>query len=106
MQKMHRAQILLDPEQHHTLGEIAQREGTSISEIVRTAVDQWLNERKENDVARLRLEALEQIAQHHQAILGRRNGRPIQIDLSAILEQMREERNAELLSNAFDHDRD
>ena len=77
MQKMHRAQILLDPEQHHTLGEIAQREGTSISEIVRTAVDQWLNERKENDVARLRLEALEQIAQHHQAILGRRNGRPL-----------------------------
>jgi hypothetical protein len=35
MGKMHRAQILIDPEQHQSLVEIAQQEGTSISEIVR-----------------------------------------------------------------------
>ena len=46
MSKMHRAQILLDPEQHDALAEIAQRDGTSISEIVRTAVNAWLEERR------------------------------------------------------------
>ena len=49
MNKMHRAQILLEPDQHQKLAEIAQQEGTSISEIVRTAVQEWLDERKDDE---------------------------------------------------------
>ncbi len=103
MNKMHRAQILLAPDQHQKLAEIARREGTSISEIVRAAVNEWLEERDEAEVLRRRLEALEQVAQHRQAILNRRNGEPLEIDLTATIEQMREERDDELVANAFSH---
>lgn len=101
MNKMHRAQILLEPDQHKKLAEIARREGTSISEIVRVAVSQWLDEGEDDEVLRRRLEALEQVAQHRQAILNRRNGEPLVIDLTATIEQMREERDDELIANAF-----
>ncbi len=100
---MHRAQILLKPDQHQKLAEIARKEGTSISEIVRVAVSQWLDEREEDEVLRQRLRALEQIAEHRQAILARRNGEPLEIDLSATIEKMREERDHELIDNAFSH---
>jgi hypothetical protein len=99
MGKMHRAQILLEPDQHKKLAEIARREGASISEIVRTAVKQWLAERSEDEVLRRRLEALGQVEQHRQAILARRNGKPLEIDLTAAIEQMREERDDELLAS-------
>jgi len=101
MNKMHRSQILLEPDQHQKLADIAQREGTSISEIVRVAVSQWLAERREDEVLRRRMEALGQIDQHRQAILTRRNGKPLEIDLTTAIEQMREERDDELLGNAF-----
>jgi len=35
MKRMYRAQILLEPEQHRELSQIARREGRSISEIAR-----------------------------------------------------------------------
>src|SRR3990172_8933886 len=101
MNKMHRAQILLEPNQHQKLAEIARREGTSISEIVRSAVQEWLDERGDDEVLRRRLEALEQVAQHRQAILARRNGEPLEIDLAATIERMREERDDELIASAF-----
>lgn len=99
MGKMHRAQILLEPDQHKKLAEIARREGASISEIVRTAVKQWLAERSEDEVLRRRLEELGLVEQHRQAILARRNGKPLEIDLTAAIEQMREERDDELLAS-------
>lgn len=97
---MHRAQILLEPDQHQKLAEIARREGTSISEIVRVAVSQWLEERDEGEVLRRQLEALKQVAQHRQAILARRDGKPLEVDLAETLEQMREERDGELLASS------
>lgn len=101
MNKMYRAQILLEPNQHQELAQIAQREGTSISDLVRVAVRRLLAERKEEEVVFQRLEALKQIDQHQQAILTRRNGKPLEIDLVATIEHMREERDDELLGNSF-----
>ena len=101
MSKMHRAQILLDPEQHRALAKIAEQEGTSISEIVRTAVDEWLAGRQEEEVRRKRLADLEIIRAHRQEILDRRSGKPLEIDVAALIEQMRDERAAELLAAAF-----
>lgn len=103
MNRMHRAQILLEPDQHRKLAEIARREGTSISQIVRVAVSEWLEERGEDEALRRRLEALEHVAQHRQAILERRNGEPLQIDLTATLEQIREERDDGLIANTIGH---
>ncbi|MEJ2597252.1 MAG: ribbon-helix-helix protein, CopG family [Anaerolineales bacterium] len=95
---MHRAQILLDPEQHDALAEIAQRDGTSISEIVRTAVNAWLEERRQDESMRRRLEALDTIQAHRQALLDRRNGQPLNFDPADLIERMREERGDELNS--------
>ena len=101
MSKMHRAQILLDPKQHSALAKIAEQEGTSISEIVRNAVDEWLTERQEDEVRQKRLADLEIIRSHRQEILDRRGGKPLEIDVAALIEQMRDERSAELLAAAF-----
>jgi hypothetical protein len=103
MNKMHRAQILLEPDQHQKLAEIAQREDTSISKIVRTAVQKWLNEREDAEVLRQRLEALEQVDQHRQAILSRRKGKLLEIDLTATIDQIRGDRDDELTDHATSH---
>jgi hypothetical protein len=41
-ERMYRAQILLDPKQHHKLEEIARREGRSISAVTRQVIDAGL----------------------------------------------------------------
>ena len=105
MGKMHRAQILIDPEQHQALAEIAQQEGASISEIVRLAVHKWLAERHEDQVLRRQMDALAEIGRHHHAILDRRGGKPLEIDLAEIIEQIREERDGELFTSAPSHRR-
>lgn len=102
MSKMQRAQILLYPEQHDALAEIAQRDGTSISDIVRTAIEAWLEERRQDESMHRRLEALDTIQAHRQALLDRRNGQPLNFDPADFIERMREERGDELLSSAFD----
>jgi hypothetical protein len=101
MGKMHRAQILLDPEQHTALADIAQREGTSISEIVRSAVQEWLDERLEDEIVHQRLEDVEIIQEHRQALLAQRGGQPLKIDIDRMIDQMRAERGDELLVNVY-----
>jgi len=44
-----------------------------------------------------RLAALVIIEQHRQAILNRRSGQPLQVDVVAMFEQMRDERTEELI---------
>ena len=60
MSTLHRAQLLLEPEQHAALARIAEREGRSISELVRDIVRQHLAQR--DDEAR-KLTALQAIAE-------------------------------------------
>ena len=43
---MYRTQILLEPEQHETLTEIAHQEKRSLSDVVREMVDKQIAERK------------------------------------------------------------
>jgi 16S rRNA G527 N7-methylase RsmG len=45
MGQKHRTRILLEPEQHKTLAEIAHQEECSISDLVRGIVGQYLKER-------------------------------------------------------------
>jgi predicted DNA-binding ribbon-helix-helix protein len=44
---MYRAQILLEPEQHKILTEIARQEKRSVSDIVREMVDKQITSRKQ-----------------------------------------------------------
>jgi predicted DNA-binding protein len=43
---MHRTQILLEPEQHKALYEIAKKEKRSLSDLIREMIDQQIAERK------------------------------------------------------------
>jgi hypothetical protein len=43
---MYRTQILLDPEQHKVLAEIARRENRSLSNLIREMLQKQLKERK------------------------------------------------------------
>jgi Arc/MetJ-type ribon-helix-helix transcriptional regulator len=49
---------LIDADQHRTLAGIARKEGTSISEIVRLAVQEWLEDRQADDLIRKQLDDL------------------------------------------------
>ncbi len=63
MSNLHRAQLLLESEQHEALAEIAQREGRSISDLVREIIRQHLVER-DKEARKLReLEAIERLTQ-------------------------------------------
>ena len=59
MSNKHRTQISLDPQQYQILAEIAKQQGSSISGIVREAVDEWLVGRGRENERRKRLLALE-----------------------------------------------
>jgi hypothetical protein len=97
MGKLYRAQILLAAEQREALIEIARHTGMSVSGIVRDAVQDWLVEHGEEELIRHRLEDLEIIRAHRQAWLVRRGGKPLEIDVAGVIEQMRRERDDELI---------
>lgn len=96
---MYRAPILLHEHQHQALSQLAEREGRSISDLVRELVERELERRSkaEDEQVRRRLEDLELIAKHRRKILARRGGKPLEVDLTALIDEMREERDAELL---------
>jgi hypothetical protein len=43
----------------------------------------------------------QEIGRHRQAILDRRGGKPLEIDLAEMIEQMREERDGELITGSL-----
>jgi hypothetical protein len=101
MRKMHHVQIFLDHELLSTLAKIARKEGTSISEIIRNAVKEWLIGRQEQDRLNKRLEDLQVIENHCQEMLDRRGGKPLEFDAAQVIEQMRTERVDEVLASVF-----
>ena len=63
MSTLHRAQLLLESEQHQALAEIAEREGRSISDLVREIVRQHLAERRQQAQQLIALQAIERLTQ-------------------------------------------
>ncbi|MGH2457835.1 MAG: hypothetical protein ACRDIY_03095 [Chloroflexota bacterium] len=103
-ERFHRTQLLLRPDQHEALIEIARRENRSISDVVREMIGQQLDSRAQARSATIQrqLEALERIRQHREAILAERGGKPIEIDIADMINQMREERDEEILGSIAD----
>lgn len=93
--RMLRTQILLEPEQHQQLTELAQSEQRSMSDLIREMVRQQLAIRTDdrNRLLRDRLSALETIEQHRRRILKRRNGQPLDMNPQQIIDQLREEQD-------------
>lgn len=91
MSTLYRAQILLEPGQHQALTEIAQREGRSISDLVREIVGEHLVER-DREVRRQReLQAIEELT-HIRKQIQEQQG-VYHVDLVA---EVREERDQDM----------
>jgi hypothetical protein len=63
MSTLHRAQLLLEAEQHEALAEIAEQEGRSISDLVREIVRHHLAERDREAELLASLQALERLTE-------------------------------------------
>lgn len=93
-QRMYRAQLLLQPEVHRRLRQIAEQENRSISDVSRELLEEALNRREQERSVRLRsLMAAHAVAQR---ILQEREGRPLVVDVAEVLNQEREKRVHEL----------
>jgi len=68
MGTLHRAQVLLETEQHEALVEIAAQEGRSISDVVREIVREHLAERSEQAQQTNALKAIEWLTQVRDAL--------------------------------------
>jgi predicted CopG family antitoxin len=95
---LRRTQILLEPEQHERLKQLAEQEQRSLSDLVREMLDAQLDQREQEAavVKQRRLMALRQIKRHREAILERRGGQPLESDIPEMIRQMREERDSEV----------
>lgn len=94
----YRAQILLEPEQHKKLAEIAALAGRSVSDVVREAVAEYVVTRTHEDERERRRKGLEKIRLHREQMLRENGGKPFEIDVVELINQMREERDNDLLS--------
>ena len=94
--------ILLEPEQHEKLARIASQEHRTISELVREILQAELERREEATECReQRLEQLEQLKRHREEMLARRGGKPLNVNVAELLNEMRDERDDEILANIF-----
>lgn len=91
MSTLYRAQILLEPEQHQALTEIAQREGRSISDLVREIVGRHLAERDREVRLQRELQAIEELT-HMRKQIQEQHG-IYHVDLVA---EVREERDRDM----------
>jgi predicted DNA-binding protein len=63
MSTLHRAQLLLESEQHEALAEIAEQDGRSISDLVREIIRGHLAERDQEAQITIALQAVERLTQ-------------------------------------------
>lgn len=71
VEQKQRTQILLEPKQHSALAEIARLEKRSISDVVRSIVDQYLSSRAEDVRKRRARQALDKLVNMRRKIQAR-----------------------------------
>jgi hypothetical protein len=89
---LHRAQILLEPDQHRELERRARDSQRSISELVRESVDEYLARHSEADAAARALSALDGLSALRSE-LQREHGTLDAGSLAALIDGVREERD-------------
>jgi hypothetical protein len=95
-----RTHLLLEPEQHQTLAQIADREGRSVSDLAREIVQEGIEHRQQSFVKEKhrRLRALERPRQVRQTIPLERNGMPLDLNIATLVDKLREERDDRIIS--------
>ncbi len=96
MDNLQRVNLMLERRQREALERIARKKGRSVSDLVREYVTQGIE--NENTPQQERLEALENARALTKRVLKRRGGKPVS-DAVEIINQMREERDNELLGS-------
>jgi hypothetical protein len=91
VQQLQRTQILLEPEQHRALGEIARRQSRSLSDVVREIVQSYLHEQAGDEKKRRALEALQDLSRLREEIRQRHG-----IYAGNLVAEVRAEREAQL----------
>jgi len=96
---MHRAQILLDPQQHRALREIAKRQGRSISSLVRDMINEQLIRLKKEQESQIRhyMAVIDTTRDHRKAVLDKRGSRAFAVDIGKIIQENRTERNGRIV---------
>ncbi|MCX8066320.1 MAG: hypothetical protein RMK65_04650 [Anaerolineae bacterium] len=90
VERFYRTQILLSPDQHRRLREIAQREKRSIAAVSRDLLEYALRERERSLESRLqRVYTAHEVAER---LLQERGGQPIDVDVVDLLHEARRER--------------
>ncbi len=89
--KKYRAQILLEPDQHQALSEIADQRQQSISHVVREIVQDYLVERDLDEQQRQEIQAIQALAELRRSIQAQRG-----LVTEDLLAEARQERSLEL----------
>jgi hypothetical protein len=97
MSTLYRAQILLEPEQHRALADIARRESRSLSDLVREILAEHLSQRDKEARMHQELEAIHALAQLRAKLQAKHGTVPV--DLLAEVRSEREEDVARLWSD-------
>jgi hypothetical protein len=97
-----RIHLLLEPEQHLILVQIARREGRSVSDITREIVQDSIDQRQQDYAIekKRRLQALEKARQVRQAILAARGGEPLNLNIPALIDELRNDRDDQILGRS------
>jgi predicted DNA-binding protein len=97
-----RAHLLLEPEQHRILAQIAEREGRSVSDLTREIVQAGIEQRQQRYAVerKRRLQALERARQVRQVILAERGGEPLKLDIPALMDELRDDRDDKILGRS------
>ena len=90
-QAKYRAQILLEPEQHEALAQVAQQENRSISDLVREIVREWLAAQDHEAQRQREMQALEELTQLRLKIQEKHG-----VYAGDLIEEVRAERDAEI----------
>lgn len=98
-EKLKRVQMLIKPEQHRTLAEIAHQQGKSIAEVTRTVIDLGLVALEKEDEFNRRKDALERANRLRQKMHQAR-GKPLDIDVALDLAKIREEHDDQLTDSS------
>jgi hypothetical protein len=96
-----RVQMLLEPEQQQTLNQIAQRQGKSVAEVTRQVINLGLKELNAQNEFEQRASALQRARQLRKRIVQQQVEIP---NLSAVLDDLRQERTDELSAEFIHRD--
>ena len=102
--RMHRTQILIEPEQHKALSELAKVERKSISKIIREILREYFANQSGEARWRNRDKTLQRAKNVRNSILDERDGKPIGLDMIALMDEIREARDVGLFSTLGEDD--